>query len=106
MFIKKIKIKNYRNFNDFEMEFNDGLNVIIGANNSGKTGLIRAIRLLSSPSDININDFNKNNLINYKEKYIDEAPSIRIEYDIQHEIFEEDTTDESILKLLPFLGME
>lgn len=106
MYIKKIKIKNYRNFNDFEMEFNDGLNVIIGANNSGKTGLIHAIRLLSSPSDININDFNKNNLINYKEKYIDEAPSIRIEYDIQHEIFEEDTTDESILKLLPFLGME
>lgn len=106
MYIKKIKIKNYRNFNDFEMEFNDGLNVIIGANNSGKTGLIHAIRLLSSPSDININDFNKNNLINYKEKYIDEAPSIRIEYDIQHEIFEEDTTDESILKILPFLGME
>ena len=106
MFIKKIKIKNYRNFNNFEMEFNDGLNVIIGANNSGKTGLIHAIRLLSSPSDININDFNKNNLINYKEKYIDEAPFIRIEYDIQHEIFEEDTTDESILKLLPFLGME
>ena len=36
MYIQKIRIKNYRNFNDFEMEFHEGLNVIVGANNSGK----------------------------------------------------------------------
>lgn len=34
MYIQKIHIKNYRNFNDFEMEFHEGLNVIVGANNS------------------------------------------------------------------------
>lgn len=106
LFIRGIKIKNFRNFNDFDMRFNDGLNVIIGPNNSGKTGLLHAIKLLSSPSEIGINDFNKNNLTNFKELYIDEAPYIQFEYYIEHKIIESDTTDESILKLLPFLGME
>ncbi|MGI6462802.1 MAG: ATP-dependent nuclease [Candidatus Scatomorpha sp.] len=106
MFIRKIKIENFRTFNKFEMSFKDGLNVIIGSNNSGKTGLMHAIRLLSSPSDINIHDFNKNNLIQFKELYLNESPHIRLEYDIEHKIFEEDTTDESIIKLLPFLGIE
>lgn len=41
------------------MEFHKGLNVIIGANNSGKTGLLYAINLLNSPSDISVDDFNK-----------------------------------------------
>ena len=105
MFIRRIKIKNYRNFNEFEMEFNDGLNIIIGSNNSGKTGLMYAIKLLDSPSEINIHDFNKNNLVKFKELYINEAPTIQLEYDIQHKIIEENTEDESILKLLPFLGI-
>lgn len=106
MYIKKIKITNFRTFNNFEMTFNDGLNVIIGSNNSGKTGLMYAIKLLSSPSDIDIHDFNKNNLVRFKELYMNEAPLIRLEYDIEHKILEEDTTDESIIKLLPFLGIE
>lgn len=60
MYINKIHIQNYRNFSDFTMEFHKGLNVIIGANNSGKTGLLYAINLLNSPSDISVDDFNKN----------------------------------------------
>ena len=64
MYISKIHIQNYRNFGDFTMEFHKGLNVIIGANNSGKTGLLHAINLLNSPSDISVNDFNKNLLLN------------------------------------------
>ena len=62
MYINKIHIQNYRNFNNFTMEFHQGLNVIIGANNSGKTGLLYAINLLNSPSDVSVDDFNKNNL--------------------------------------------
>ena len=34
MYISKIHIQNYRNFNDFYMEFHKGLNVIIGANST------------------------------------------------------------------------
>lgn len=106
MYIKKIHIQNYRNFSNFSMEFHKGLNVIIGANNSGKTGLLRAINLLCAPSDIALDDFNKNNLQKYQELYTEIAPSIVIEYNIQHRISEDDTSDESIIKLLPFLGIK
>ncbi|NLO46499.1 MAG: AAA family ATPase [Clostridiales bacterium] len=106
MYIRKIKIQNYRNFSDFSMEFRKGLNVIIGSNNSGKTGLLYAIRLLSDPTRISIHDFNKNNLSAYSSKYLKEPPKIEIEYEISHEISEDDTEDESIIKLVPFLGMK
>ena len=106
MFIDKIHIQNYRNFSDFTMEFHKGLNVIIGANNSGKTGLLYAINLLNSPSDISIDDFNKNNLLQYSKLYLESAPSITIEYSISHKICEDDTNDESIIRLLPFLGIK
>ena len=107
MYIQNIKIKNYRNFSDFEMTFKDGLNVIIGSNNSGKTNLLRAIELMAKPDSITIHDFNKNTILNNFEKlYKTEAPEIEIEYQIYHEISEENTDDESIIKLLSFLGMD
>ena len=88
------------------MKYRKGLNVIIGSNNSGKTGLLYAIRLLSDPSSISVHDFNKNNLLKYATKYLDYPPTIEIEYEIRHEISEDDTEDESIIKLVPFLGIE
>ncbi len=106
MYINKIHIQNYRNFADFTMEFHRGLNVIIGANNSGKTGLLYAINLLNSPSGISVDDFNKNNLLQYSALYLETAPSITIEYSICHRIREDDTDDESIIRLLPFLGIK
>ncbi|MEA5018692.1 MAG: AAA family ATPase [Erysipelotrichaceae bacterium] len=105
MYIQKISIKNYRRFRDFSMEFQKGLNVIIGANNSGKTGLLYAIRLLNEPV-LSVDDFNKNNLSKYTEKYLNDAPRIEIEYVVRHLISESDTEDESIIRLLPFLGMD
>ena len=104
MYIQKITIKNYRNFNNFTMEFHEGLNVIVGANNSGKTGLLSAINLLNEPSNISFEDFNKNNLIQFESLYKEEAPTIELVYYINHEINEEDTSDEGILKLVSFLG--
>lgn len=104
MHINSIHIKNYRHFNDFSMEFHKGLNVIIGANNAGKTGLLSAIKLLCYPSDISIDDFNKNNLLKYRELYKNNAPNIVIEYKIDHTISDSNTEDEAIIRLLPFLG--
>jgi len=63
MFISKIEIKNYRNFKEENIEFNDGVNVIIGHNNAGKTNLIKAISLVmgsNSSKRLNVEDFNKN----------------------------------------------
>lgn len=88
----------------FTMKFHKGLNVIIGANNSGKTGLLTAVRLLREPS-ICADDFNKNELLEFGKNYREDAPQITIEYTICHTISEEDTEDESIIRLLPFLGM-
>lgn len=86
------------------MEFHEGLNVIVGANNSGKTGLLSAIYLLNSPSNISIDDFNKNNLVQFRTLYNEDAPKIEITYFINHFINEDDEEDESIIKLIPFLG--
>ena len=68
MYINSIKIKNYRNYENFFMQFKEGLNVIIGANNSGKTNLLHAINLLKD-LNIEIDDFNKSDLL---KKYMKE----------------------------------
>lgn len=106
MYIYRLDIKNYRNYNNFSINFNEGLNVIVGSNNSGKTGLLYAIKLLTSPSDISIDDFNKNNLLKYAHLYAENPPEICIKYYINHKIVEEDTSDESIIKLLPFIDIK
>lgn len=63
MYISKIKIENFRNFKENEIEFNDGINVIIGHNNAGKSNLIRALGLVLNPNSrkrLSIHDFNMN----------------------------------------------
>lgn len=63
MFISKLRIQNFRCFEDVEIEFNEGLNVIIGENNCGKTTIMRALQIFfnGSTSHIHtIDDFNKN----------------------------------------------
>lgn len=106
MYINSIKIKNYRNYENFYMKFKEGLNVIIGANNAGKTNLLHAINLLKD-LNIEIDDFNKNDILKkYMNDYKKESPIIEVEYEIFHEISEDDENDESIIKLLPFLGLD
>ena len=46
MYIARIHIQNYRCFDDITVEFQPGLNIIIGENNAGKTTLLRALALV------------------------------------------------------------
>ena len=46
MYIKEIKILNFRNFKSASICFHEGVNVIIGHNNTGKSNLLRAIGLV------------------------------------------------------------
>ena len=46
MHISKLSLVNYRNFSNARLEFNAGVNTVIGENGTGKTNLFRAIRLL------------------------------------------------------------
>lgn len=46
--IKKIHIENFRAYKNFDCEFGDGLNLVIGDNGAGKTSLLSAVTQLLS----------------------------------------------------------
>ncbi len=47
MYLKSISITGYKNFgNEFSIELNNGLNVLVGENGVGKSAIIDAIRHL------------------------------------------------------------
>ncbi|UOR04883.1 AAA family ATPase [Hymenobacter aerilatus] len=63
MFISKINIKGFRNFNQTEVQFKDGFNIIIGHNNAGKTNLLKALFLVldcQSSKRLELDDFYNN----------------------------------------------
>jgi len=70
-YFQNIKLENYRNFNNFEIDFCPECNVFIGKNGSGKTNLLESISLFEKGRGFrkdNIKNFinNKNN----KQKFI------------------------------------
>jgi predicted ATP-dependent endonuclease of OLD family len=84
MYISKIKIKNFRNFDNSGqiIKFVKGVNVLTGNNNSGKTNVIKALQLVfdrNNKKKLTIDDFNKG----YSEFSI--PPSIQIEVTLQGE---------------------
>lgn len=46
MYLKEIQLRNYKNFQNTKFVFRKGINTIIGENDSGKTTLMQAIRLV------------------------------------------------------------
>ena len=66
MIINSLKLKNFRNYEDLNIKFNEKLNIIIGNNAQGKTNILEAIYYLSiTKSNFSINDkncINKNKL--------------------------------------------
>jgi putative ATP-dependent endonuclease of the OLD family len=46
--IKKIYIKNFKKFEEYEIEFNNKINILIGDNEAGKSTVIEAIDLVLS----------------------------------------------------------
>ena len=83
MYLKNFQIKNFRCIEDLTLEFDKGLNVIIGENNTGKSAVIDALRLSSSiglerreiflsPDDFFTNKFGeKTNEIEFHLKFSD-----------------------------------
>lgn len=62
MYISKIKIKGFRNFKEKEILFNDGINVIIGHNNAGKSNIIKALSFVidtQTSKRLEVYDFNQ-----------------------------------------------
>lgn len=52
MYLSKLSICNFRKLQSIEIAFEPGLNIIVGANNVGKTAIVDALRvLLNSPEE-------------------------------------------------------
>lgn len=49
MFLKRVKLANFRSFDDTHLELQKDLTVLVGENNGGKSNAIDAIRLLTLP---------------------------------------------------------
>ena len=47
MYLKNLKVKDFRNFREDKVEFSNKINVFIGKNAQGKTSLLEAIYMLS-----------------------------------------------------------
>ncbi|MCY8104006.1 MULTISPECIES: ATP-dependent nuclease [Bacillus] len=46
MYISQVHIENYRSFNDFKISLNEGLSIIIGENNVGKSNFLESLNLV------------------------------------------------------------
>lgn len=67
MQIKKIRLQNYRNYDNFEIDLGQNLNIIIGNNAQGKTNLLESIYVLAvTKSFLSIND---KGLIKFNNKF-------------------------------------
>ena len=78
MYISKINIKGYRNFKDSEIFFRDGINVVIGPNNAGKSNLLRALDLvlnIDTVKKLSFYDFCRNCTLSELKST---APNVRI----------------------------
>ncbi|NHZ32872.1 ATP-dependent nuclease [Massilia rubra] len=62
MYISKINIMNFRSFKNQEILFGNGVNVVIGHNNAGKTNLLKALAMVIDPAAkrrLDVHDFHK-----------------------------------------------
>lgn len=86
MHISKIKINNFRNFKEKEVEFTEGVNVIIGHNNAGKTNLLKALALVldfTGSKRLSIDDFHKFSSATVLNDLKKEPPKVTIEVTIK-----------------------
>lgn len=51
MYLAQLKVSNFRKLAEAELQFQPGLNVIVGANNVGKTAVVDALRALLAGHD-------------------------------------------------------
>ncbi|MDI6715474.1 MAG: DNA replication/repair protein RecF [Actinomycetota bacterium] len=68
MFIKSINLRNFRNYSDFSVDIDKGLNFLIGRNAVGKTNLLEAIYFLENGRSHRTNLCQ--DLIKWNEEYL------------------------------------
>lgn len=108
MYISHITVKGFRNFKYSEIEFNDGINVLIGHNNAGKTNLLKALQLVIEPHyryrRLNVNDFNRDISL---EDLKSQSPSVTISVTFRHSSIGYNEQEEDLRVIANwFTGME
>src|SRR5690554_1175747 len=97
MYIRELNITNFRGFKRLtKILFTNNINVIVGANNSGKTTIIKALELLFSDGTskrLSIDDFNHNTSITELKM---NAPKITISAKLVESENEEDYSEDLI----------
>jgi len=98
MYISELNVTNFRGFSSepTSIKFKEGINVIIGQNNAGKTTIIKALEILfdnKSTKKLNINDFNHNIEM---EKLKSEPPKICISAKLIESDDEDSYSDELV----------
>ena len=75
MGIKRLQLKNYRNYRDEEIVFSENVSLIYGENAQGKTNIIEALYLFATGKSYRTKNINE--LIRYGENYFD----IKLEFE-------------------------
>ena len=68
-YFKEINLYNYRNFENFFLEFKNGCNIILGKNGSGKTNILESLSLLEKGRGFRKEKIE--NLINFNNRHKD-----------------------------------
>ncbi len=94
LYIKKIKIKGYKIFQDFEMNFNKEYNVIIGDNESGKSTVLEALDIVLNQTLFNYETSNFEQFFNDENKGVfQENPIFSNLPEIEIEVFISESPD-------------
>ncbi|OJU87539.1 hypothetical protein BGO17_00900 [Candidatus Saccharibacteria bacterium 49-20] len=64
--INRIVLHNYRKFSDYEVDFNQEKNIIVGDNEAGKSSIISAIDFVVSGNDAKVKAVGIDNIFNYQ----------------------------------------
>jgi len=89
MYLRQLIIKNFRAIKELTVDFKDGVNVIIGENNSGKTAVIDALRISYGYGSLWREEYVKKSDFHIDKHYhTDEYPNIEFHlyFEIQQEV--------------------
>lgn len=81
MWLSKLKVKNFRNYNSLEVIFEKGINYLYGSNGVGKTNLIEAIYYISNLESFRTNE-DRNLLKENKGEFFIEGVIENLDYSL------------------------
>ena len=101
MIIRELELKNFRNYKELEISFDEGVNLILGNNAQGKTNLIEALYISSMGKSFRT--ANDRDLINFEEnsafiKVIAEKEDFNVEIEIELEKKGQNSSNKRIKK--------